>query len=536
MAGTGQVAARLAVNEFFVGFGPGCGSETVEARMNDLELLREYVEHRSERAFAQLVRQHLDLVHSAALRVVGDAHLAQDVAQMVFIGLAHKAHSLPRGTALAGWLYRSAWLSALAVLRTERRRQDRERKAMEMAATDASGAAVWETLGPCLDEAMSELDRGDQDALVLRFFERQSLREVGQALGLGEDAAQKRVSRAVEKLRAILAQRGLKPAATVLGPAITANALQAAPAGLAAAVTGAALAKVAAPASGLCSLHKPITLAPAKTAVLTVLVGVLVLWLEGHHLHVLRAERRQLADGLAQAQKTLAGLHSQEAALRQQLARSADAIRRSQARASAPAVPTPSELPAYVRVPKDLLARSKLGWLTPDWQLTPLLVQVLGMRPEEVVAVNQALSAFVREVQAMQERRVTPSPERTLGAEWWRTELQSREFKSFTLSACTNELAFLRTNLLANLGNDLGVPRAGLLAKTLDDSLANQAVLLGGKAGLLTFVRPAKPSDPVIANDRSSTMLLEARAWATLPPSIHQVVESWWDLTESKPR
>jgi hypothetical protein len=184
-------------------------------------------------------------------------------------------------------------------------------------------------------------------------------------------------------------------------------------------------------------------------------------------------------------------------------------------------------------MPKSLVTGSKMsGWLRRDWQLSPLPVQVLGMRAEEVAAVNQALSRFVTDVHTMQEARVTPSAERTLGADWWRTELQTREFRSFNLTACTNELQILRSYLMGDLEQACGAQRTQVVMNSVDYSLRDHAVLLGGKAGLLTFVRPATPSDPVIANDRSSTMLIEARSLATLPASIRQVVESWWDLTD----
>jgi len=505
--------------------------------MSDLELLREYAEHHSERAFTELVSRHLNLVHSTALRVVGEAHLAQDVAQMVFLDLARKAGSLPRGTALPGWLYRSAWLSAASVLRAARRREERERKALEMAAIDASGASVWETLAPCLDEAMSQLDSGDQDALVLRFFDGCGLREVGQTLGLSEDAAQKRVSRALERLRGILARRGVKVSAGVLAPTLAANAVQAAPAGLASIIVGAAFAKAAAPAGLGFLFDKAMRLTTPRAAALTALVGLLPIGFEGHHLRDLRAEQTRLSERLAQARQTLSGLQSQDAVLAQRIGRNDDAIRQLEARAVIAAAPAPTPaagaLPAYVGVPKELVTQSKkTWWLMRDWQLSPLLVQVLGMRPEEVAAVNQTLSRLVSDVQTMQEARVTPSAERTLGADWWRTELQTREFRSFNLTACTNELQILRSNLFGNLEQAFGAQRTQVLMNGVEYSLRDQAVLLGGKAGLLTFVRPATPSDPVIANDRSSTMLIEARALATLPASIRQVVESWWDLTD----
>src|ERR1051325_11675126 len=101
------------------------GKEAV-VEMEDLQLLREYAENRSERAFAELVRRHVDLVYSAALRLMGDAMPAQDVTQMVFIRLARKAGSLREGTILAGWLYRTTRFVAETVRRSEWRRRQRE--------------------------------------------------------------------------------------------------------------------------------------------------------------------------------------------------------------------------------------------------------------------------------------------------------------------------------------------------------------------------------------------------------------------------
>ena len=97
----------------------------------DSELLGRYAQTRSEDAFAELVRRHVNLVYSAALRQVnGDAHLAQDVAQTVFTDLARKAGSLARRESLTGWLYTSAHFAASKIVRTENRRRDREEKFM----------------------------------------------------------------------------------------------------------------------------------------------------------------------------------------------------------------------------------------------------------------------------------------------------------------------------------------------------------------------------------------------------------------------
>jgi RNA polymerase sigma factor (sigma-70 family) len=192
------------------------------------------------------------LVYSVALRVAGgDSHLAQDVTQTVFLDLARKAPGLPRDAILAGWLYRHARFTAAKTVRTERRRQVREQTAMEMRALDDNTGSPWELIAPHLDEGLNQLSASDRDAIVLRFFKQQDFRVIGAALGVSEDAAQKRVSRALEKLRGVLSKRGATLTATALASALTAEAVVAAPAGLAVSVTATALAGAATVGTGL---------------------------------------------------------------------------------------------------------------------------------------------------------------------------------------------------------------------------------------------------------------------------------------------
>src|SRR2546425_8572157 len=170
---------------------------------DDAQLLRRYAEAGSESAFSELVSQHIDLVYSAALRQVGgDAHLAQDVAQSVFADLARKARTVSRHEVLTGWLYQATGYAASKAVRTERRRATREKEAVAM--QELSSDASWEQLQPVLDEAMSRLGAKDRDAVLLRYFERKELRVVGDALGTSEEAARKRVGRALERLRRFL--------------------------------------------------------------------------------------------------------------------------------------------------------------------------------------------------------------------------------------------------------------------------------------------------------------------------------------------
>jgi len=209
---------------------------------DDRQLLRGYVADGSEAAFGELVARYVNLVYSAALRRTGgDAHLAQEVAQLVFTDLARKARSLPANVVLAGWLHRATRYAAAQLLRAERRRAAREQEALTMNALAPEPTADWEQIRPLLDQALDELGSNDRDALILRFFEQRSLAEVGVALGSNEDAARKRVARALEKLRGIFTKRGVTLTGAAIAGAVSANAVQAVPLGLAAKISAAAL-------------------------------------------------------------------------------------------------------------------------------------------------------------------------------------------------------------------------------------------------------------------------------------------------------
>jgi RNA polymerase sigma factor (sigma-70 family) len=208
----------------------------------DAELLSRYARTHSEDAFAELVQRHVNLVYSAALRQVnGDAHLAQDVAQTVFIGLARKASSLSRRATLTGWLYTSAHFAAAKIVRTENRRRDREEKFMRDPIHETAPEADWEKLHPALDEVMHELKEADREAILLRYFENRAFAEIGERFGLNENTARMRVERALEKLRAAFLRRGVAATAT-LASVISAHAVQLAPAGLVATLTSVSLA------------------------------------------------------------------------------------------------------------------------------------------------------------------------------------------------------------------------------------------------------------------------------------------------------
>lgn len=177
--------------------------------MNDAELIESFAKERAEAPFRLLVERHLPLVLGTARRITGDNGVAQEVAQTVFILLARKAGSIRRGTIISGWLYRTTCFVAARALRSEQRRWRREQEAVAMQ-TETDSEPLPAEITAHLDRSLQRLSRKERDAILLRFFEERPLSEVSVSLGISEDAAKKRVSRALEKLRQFLGGRGLR--------------------------------------------------------------------------------------------------------------------------------------------------------------------------------------------------------------------------------------------------------------------------------------------------------------------------------------
>src|SRR6266487_87566 len=273
----------------------------------DAQLLREYAGTGSETAFGELVSRHADLVYSAALRQVIEPDLARDVAQSVFADLARKAKSLSCNIVLAGWLYRSTRFAALTFLRNERRRQYRERQAMQLLDPPGESSPDWDRIRPALDEAMANLGDADRDALVLRFFKNEDLRTIGIALGTSEDAAQKRVTRALEKLHAFLLRRGVTLSSAALATALTGSAVQAAPAALAGTISTAVIAGMAtAAASSSFNLLNLMSMTKLKAGILSAAVVVgdgTPIVVQQQSVARLRAENQELREQSQQIEK-----------------------------------------------------------------------------------------------------------------------------------------------------------------------------------------------------------------------------------------
>lgn len=277
--------------------------------MTDPELLHALRSGASHEAFTETVRRHLPLVLSAARRRLTVPDAAEDVAQQVFTLLAQKASSLAPNVVLAGWLYHTTCHLASEHNRSEGRRRLREQTSMAM--TDATHLPAevedhWRQLRPVLDDAMQQLSEPDRDAVLLRFFEGRSLDEVGRSLGVTADAAQKRVSRALDRLRETLVRSHPWATPGTLSAAIAAGVIEATPTEIQAAaiaqsaLSAAAVQVVATSAatslSATVSGTSLITMASTKSIVIgaltTALLGV-VAW-QHLQLSAARQERDQL--------------------------------------------------------------------------------------------------------------------------------------------------------------------------------------------------------------------------------------------------
>jgi RNA polymerase sigma factor (sigma-70 family) len=294
---------------------------------SDLDLLRQFARENSQDAFTEIVRRHVDLVYFAALRQVRSPQLAEEVAQSVFADLARsRTGILPvnETNSLAPWLYAVTRRTAIDVVRKESRRQLREQIAVEMTNMNAT-AADWTHIEPLLDDAMAALDETDRSAILLRYFENKNLREVGESLKISDDAAQKRVSRAVEKLGEFFSKRGVSVGAGGLAIVISANAVQSAPVGLAATISAAAvLAGTAVHTSTLIAATKTIAMTTLQktfiAATLTAAIGTGIY--EAHQAaqlreqnQILQQQQAPLAEQIRQLSQALTDATNQNAAL-----------------------------------------------------------------------------------------------------------------------------------------------------------------------------------------------------------------------------
>jgi RNA polymerase sigma factor (sigma-70 family) len=228
--------------------------------MEDAQLLCQYVDDRSDEAFTELVRRHINMVYFAALRRVGgDGHLADDVTQSVFADLARKAPKLRNRAVLAGWLYTSTRFAAAQVVRAEQRRRTHEQEAHTMNELHSVPEPGWDQFRPVIDDAMDELNEHEREVILLRFFENLPLAEVGAKFSVSPDAARMRVDRALDKLRGLLAKRGIASTSVAMASIFAGQSGLSAPSGLAVRIAAGALSQAGTLTTATLGLWKILT-------------------------------------------------------------------------------------------------------------------------------------------------------------------------------------------------------------------------------------------------------------------------------------
>jgi RNA polymerase sigma factor (sigma-70 family) len=346
---------------------------------NDMDLVREFGRHHSEAAFTELVRRHLNLVYSVALRLTGNVGDAEDVAQAVFIILARKAVALPERTLVTGWLYEATRFTSVRLLRTNARRRRREQKAsMQFTLNETDTAHIWQQLSPHLEAAMSQLTDRDRGLLLLRFYENKTKAAAASLLGIRENTAHKREERALAKLRKYFAKCGVTLSGAAIAAAVSAHSVQAAPVTLLDTLSAGAPATT----STLTLVKGALKLmawTTAKTTVTTLVVAGMAVYLVIQHQAQVRLRQQNEAlqmrinqlSSLATENENLSNLLAQA---KNSEARARDQLRqRAQARAlnKVPAaVPSPATTPPPTAksdpavLPKDSWA--KAGFATPE--------------------------------------------------------------------------------------------------------------------------------------------------------------------------
>lgn len=360
---------------------------------DDIELLRRYAETSAEEAFAELVQRHVDFVYAAALRQVRGAHRAEDVVQAVFSDLARKASVLCRRKELVGWLYLSARYAATDIIRKETRREAREHEAqmIQDASADPAASLDWARLDPVLDEALGDLNEADRSAILLRYFKNYSFADTGAALQITEEAARKRVERALEKMRPLLARRGITSTTAALTFALANQSALATPAGLAATVTGAALA--VGPAAGL-SVAAAIGAFMNAAKSITGVAVILALLATGSLIKdalALRAAERRTADTIVAAETDLSRTLARGDRLNRQAKMLEDRIAQLEtSRSGAVAVPIVDAARPYLSDPayRELYRTQKLAQRHFTFQR---FYRMIGLPPEAIERFEAAM-------------------------------------------------------------------------------------------------------------------------------------------------
>lgn len=519
------------------------------AEPSDPELVTAYVQG-SEIAFRALVARHLNLVYATALRQVGDSGLAEEISQNVFVVLARKAPRLAGTQTLAGWLHRTTILEAKARIRAELRRKRRDQTAAELAAIGNEGAPALEALVPLLDEGLLKLRESERLALVLRFLEDRSLREVGVAMGVDEDAARKRVSRALERLTDFFKSRGFVVgggAATVL----TTSAKAVAPASLTGLAGNAGLAAGIAGGGFKGLLLQGLSLSKTQTAILCALVAAAPLAFQWRARAQINRERAELSAPLATARQSISDLEQEprnrrDSALRIQneafnlRTRAATVNAQLAGRAPRPVYHWDDNSPV-MRIPKQGLSFMPIAAVSRLGELTDGIKEILQLTALENAQVQAALNQFVADyyaAQAKQMRVVDPHEDELNGH-------LPEEVRVFEFTELGPRFGELRQQLFSTLENVLGTDRFQILRHHLSDWMAVDDRNLGMSSSMEivnmdrreTFYRP-DPGTGIVRWRFSIEGMVTMNDFfrdSDIPTTLRPYLQDWIALAQSKP-
>ncbi|MDX1953153.1 MAG: sigma-70 family RNA polymerase sigma factor [Verrucomicrobiota bacterium] len=483
-------------------------------RLSDGALVCSYVKEGAEPAFRSLVGRHVDLVFATALRQVGDRGMAEEITQNVFVTLSRKAPRLAGYETLAGWLHKTTLFEARARIRSELRRKHRERTAAEIHAL-AEGHSPLEALVPILDEALLSLRENDRTAVISRFFEKKSLREVGAELGVDEDAARKRVSRALERLTAFFRTRGFAvPAGSGLAAVFDAGA-QAAPAMLASSVAQCGIGAGA--ASGLKLLaFNLMVMSKVKTAVLCAAVFSVPILLQMKAGLDLSGKRTDLLAQIGQQQQVLAELTQERDEMRQAFVRvrndrtlaeaRADEFRLRKQRGEVQQYEWSDERPV-VRMPKEYLKYLNLSAFTNvTGKISRPMIELLQLNEDETAQLQEATDSLLVSFQAVQARSMTY--EAPIAGDTIKNP--AAEERIFKFADVREEYQKLRGEYLRAAEELLGQERFEVFRKGLADWL---------------------PLDPESRDSRSSDSLAAvAHSITCKAPDPEQGWRLWWQI------
>jgi RNA polymerase sigma factor (sigma-70 family) len=530
---------------------------------HDKDLLLAFLGKRDDLAFAALVRRHADLVFGTALRLLGDRQAAEEISQNVFITLARKAHWLTGEGGLAGWLYRTTVLEARFRQRTDARRHQRERTAIELGTTMQSEESLLKSLVPLLDDALMQLSEKDRHAVLCRFFEGKSFRELSLVLGTGEDAAQKRVSKSLDQLARFFRRQGYAGASAGLVARTLQAAGTAAPTELVAslAATAAAARAISSLTTAALFIGKFMSLTKVQTVGLCILLGAAPVGYEWGAAVQAASQQTLLEQRLTQSQRDLETAQRQRAHWRRRLQAGEDSIeaaRREMVRlqdviaiarsGGDSGLYLWSEDSDYVRLPKSLASKIVLssshemqGSFPPQReQESPVLAN--GSISD---ALTAALSVTEPEQQALSQAFADLSKNfhRADAARTYATNMIPKEFQIgnwpsqtvVTQAGTSEDVEQMRESFRAQLVTILGEERTAILWKQAEavfresfndfgaiEQVQTVAFEQGRQLGLWNLIRHPGDSSPLSWGSSSGPVNMES-----VPDKLRPFVADW---------